>query len=139
GSASTSCGPPSPRRWAGRCCRRSTHRDGRGAGGGRKRHERCRYTSAVPFDPQYVANVLGENFKDAQALFIQPLISIQYAHLVMLAERRIISPDHAHVLREALDGITAERIGQASFDGTCEDLFFHVEHLIATACGDDVA
>ena len=93
----------------------------------------------MPFDPQYVANVLGENFKDAQALFVEPLISIQYAHLVMLAERRIISPDHAHVLRDALDGITAERIGQASFDGTCEDLFFHVEHLLAAACGDDVA
>ena len=93
----------------------------------------------MPFDPQYVANVLGENFKDAQALFIQPLISIQYAHLVMLADRRIIGTDHARVLREALDGLTVERLREATFDGTCEDLFFHVERLIAAACGEDVA
>ena len=93
----------------------------------------------MALDPQYVSNVLVQNFRDAQALFVEPLISIQYAHLVMLAEQRIIGADQARQLRAALDGISAERVRAVSFDGTCEDLFFHVERLIAAACGDDVA
>ena len=43
-----------------------------------------RYTAAVSFDPKYVAHVLAENFRDAKALFLEPLLSIHYAHLVML-------------------------------------------------------
>jgi argininosuccinate lyase len=93
----------------------------------------------VPFDPEYVANVLGENFKDAQALFIRPLISIEYAHLVMLADRGIVTPGHARALRDALDSISPDAVRETPFDGASEDLFFHVERLIAAACGADIA
>jgi argininosuccinate lyase len=93
----------------------------------------------VAFDPQYVSEVLGQNFRDAQALFVEPLLSIHYAHLVMLAERGIINNSHARMLRDALDGISPVRLKEAPFDATCEDLFFHVERLITEACGDDVA
>ena len=40
------------------------------------------------FDPEYVSQVLNENFEDAKTLFLSPLIAIHYAHLVMLAEPR---------------------------------------------------
>jgi len=93
----------------------------------------------VPFDPQYVATVLGENFRDAKALFVEPLISIHYAHLVMLADRNILGRDDARALRDVLDALSIPRLRQASFDGASEDLFFHVERLMAAGCGDEAA
>jgi hypothetical protein len=44
----------------------------------------------VKFSPEYVRLVLNENFEDAKAHFLAPLIAIHYAHLVMLVERGII-------------------------------------------------
>ena len=93
----------------------------------------------MPFDPQYVSNVLNENFKDAQALFLEPLLRIHYAHLVMLADTGILSIADAKRIRDALDSIPVETVQAAAYDSTCEDLFFHVERLIADACGEDIA
>ena len=45
----------------------------------------------MAFDPEYVSRVLRENFEDAKALFLSPLVAIHYAHLVMLREQNIIS------------------------------------------------
>jgi len=91
------------------------------------------------FDPEYVSQVLNENFEDAKALFLSPLIAIHYAHLVMLAERGIIEPAPAHALREALDSLSVNAVRKTPYDGTCEDLFSHVERLLVDACGEDVA
>jgi len=91
------------------------------------------------FDPEYVSQVLSENFEDAKTLFLSPLIAIHYAHLVMLAERGIIDAPDAHALREALDAINVNAIRKTPFDGTCEDLFSYVERLLVDACGDDIA
>lgn len=93
----------------------------------------------MPFAPDYVRHVLHENFEDAKALFLSPLLAIHYAHLVMLAEKSIVSADDAHVLREALDGISEEEVRRVSYDGTCEDMFFYIERLVVGACGEDVA
>jgi argininosuccinate lyase len=91
------------------------------------------------FAPEYVRSVLTDNFEDAKRLFIAPLISIHYAHLVMLAEKGIVSFDDAHALRAALDHVAARGLGCATYDGSCEDLFFYVDRLVAEACGEDVA
>jgi len=91
------------------------------------------------FDPQYVSQVLNENFEDAKALFLSPLIAIQYAHLIMLAEQGIIEPLHAHAIRDGLDSISVSTIRKTPYDGTCEDLFSYVERVLVEACGDDVA
>ena len=91
------------------------------------------------FDPEYVSQVLNENFEDAKALFLSPLMAIQYAHLVMLAERAIIEPAHARTIRKALDSISVDAIRETPYDGSCEDLFSHLERLLEQACGDDVA
>jgi argininosuccinate lyase len=93
------------------------------------------------FDPQYVTQVLNENFEDAKTLFLSPLLAIHYAHLVMLTERGIVSPEDAHTLRQALDSIAAREpdIRQTPYDGTCEDLFFFIERMLIAACGEEVA
>jgi argininosuccinate lyase len=91
------------------------------------------------FAPEYVTNVLSENFEDAKELLLGPLMAIHYAHLVMLAEQRIVSREDAHALRLALDGISPGTVREAAYDGTCEDLFFYIERLIRQACGETVA
>jgi argininosuccinate lyase len=93
----------------------------------------------MKFAPEYVKNVLNDNFEDAKELLLAPLMAINYAHLVMLAERGIISAADARALGDALDGISLDRVRQVLYDGTYEDLFFYIERLIDQACGADVA
>src|SRR5262249_15814616 len=89
--------------------------------------------------PEYISCVLNENFEDAKSLFLSPLMAIQYAHLVMLSAGHIISPEDAHAIRLALDSISQDDVRRTPYDGRCEDLFFHVERLIVTACGEEAA
>src|SRR5688572_8540759 len=91
------------------------------------------------FDPEYVSQVLNENFEDAKALFLGPLMAIHYAHTVMLADRGIITAGDAHALREALDHISLSDVRRTPYDGSCEDLFFYIERLLVEACGQEVA
>ena len=91
------------------------------------------------FAPEYVSNVLNENFEDAKELLLTPLMGIHYAHLVMLAEQDIVSAADARTLRDALDGISLESVRGCAYDGSCEDLFFFIERLIDDACGVEVA
>jgi argininosuccinate lyase len=93
----------------------------------------------MPFAPEYVKYVLNENFEDAKTLFLAPLLAIHYAHLVMLASQGIVSADDAHAVRMALDALSQTDLGNVHYDGTCEDLFFFVERLIVSRCGEDAA
>lgn len=91
------------------------------------------------FAPEYIESVLTDNFEDAKAHLLAPLMSIHYAHLVMLAEQSIVSRADAHVLRTALDRICTDEVKCVRFDGTHEDLFFYLEHLIAESAGEQTA
>jgi argininosuccinate lyase len=93
----------------------------------------------MKFDPQYVDHVLSDNFEDAKTLFVAPLMAVHYAHLVMLADRGIVTADEAHTLREALDSISVRDVKATPYDRAVEDLFFHVEGLLVKACGEDIA
>jgi argininosuccinate lyase len=91
----------------------------------------------MKFAPEYVTYVLNENFEDAKALLLSPMMAINYAHLVMLAAQGIVSATDAHRLRAALDTVSQDEIRCVCYDGTYEDLFFFVERLVGQACGDD--
>lgn len=93
----------------------------------------------MTFDPQYVAHVLNENFEDAKTLFLAPLLSIHAAHLVMLAERGIVPPEEARAIRDALASLSPAQVRATPYDGSCEDLFFHVERLLVAGAGEDAA
>src|SRR5262245_47107906 len=93
----------------------------------------------MKFSPDYVRLVLNENFEDAKAQFLAPLLAINYAHLVMLAERGIVSRADAQAIRGALDGLAVDEIRKVRYDGTYEDLFFYIERAVAGGCGADVA
>jgi argininosuccinate lyase len=89
--------------------------------------------------PEYVRLVLNDNFEDAKALFLSPLLAIHGAHLVMLKEQRILPLPDARALRDAIEHLDPAAIAAAPYDGSCEDLFFYCERLIVAACGPDVA
>ena len=91
------------------------------------------------FAPEYVSQVLNENFEDAKTLFLSPLMAIHYAHLVMLTDRGIVAAADARTIRQALDAISLSDVRAAAYDGTYEDLFFYVESLLVQGCGEDVA
>ncbi|HEX7085975.1 MAG TPA: argininosuccinate lyase [Vicinamibacterales bacterium] len=91
------------------------------------------------FAPEYIAYVLNENFEDAKRLFLAPLMAIHRAHLVMLADRAIIRPDVARLIRDALEALDEAEVRRVTYDGSCEDLFFYVERLLIERCGEDVA
>ncbi len=93
----------------------------------------------MTFAAEYVSCVLNENFEDAKAQFLGPLMAIHQAHLVMLVERSIVPRTEARAIRDALARIPVEEVRRAKYDGTCEDLFFYVEGLIVAACGEEVA
>ncbi len=93
----------------------------------------------MAFDPTYIQLVLNTNFDDAKTSFLSPLMSIHRAHLVMLSERGIIGRADAAALRQALEAIPLEDVRCAAYDGSCEDLFFYVERLIVSACGEETA
>ena len=91
------------------------------------------------FAPEYVRSVLNDNFEDAKALFLSPLMAIQYAHLVMLAAQKIVSADVAHAIRVALDSVSEAEVRSVTYDGSYEDLFCYIERLVVDACGEDAA
>ena len=93
----------------------------------------------MPFHPEYARLVLEENFEDARRLFLDPLLDIHAAHLVMLAETGIVPRADARALRRALANIDAGAVRAATFDAGCEDLFYFVERLIAGAAGANAA
>ena len=62
----------------------------------------------MTFSPDYVRIVLDENFEDAKAQLLEPLMAIEYAHLVMLADRKIVTREEAASIRNALDAISAK-------------------------------
>ncbi len=93
----------------------------------------------MKFAPEYVSYVLNENFEDAKAQFLSPLMAIHFAHLVMLADQKIVPPADARRIRDALDAIAETEVKNARYDGSCEDLFFYIERLIVQGCGEDSA
>ncbi|HET7698355.1 MAG TPA: argininosuccinate lyase [Vicinamibacterales bacterium] len=91
------------------------------------------------FSPEYVRIVLNENFEDAKAQFLDPLMAINYAHLVMLAEQGIVTRADAGAIRRSLDAIDVDAVRGISYDGSYEDLFFYVDRLVSRGCGDDAS
>lgn len=94
--------------------------------------------SAFPH-PVYTSTVLNHNFEDGQRWFLQPLLAMHRAHAIMLCECDILAGQDAARLLQAIDSLDEDAIRQAHYDGSCEDLFFYVERLLAHACGSEVA
>jgi len=83
----------------------------------------------------YAETVLSVNFDDAQRYFLDPLLEIHYAHILMLARQGIVPVPVARKCLEGLDSLNRAELARATYDGQYEDLFFHVEAALERACG----
>ena len=83
----------------------------------------------------YAETVLAVNFADAQRYFLDPLLEIHYAHILMLARQGIVPIPVARRCLEGLDSLDRAELARATYDGKYEDLFFHVEAALERACG----
>src|SRR6202042_2532641 len=54
----------------------------------------------------------------------------------MLARQGILSESEEQTLRTALNDLDRNAIARARYDGSCEDLFFFIENLLESSCGD---
>ena len=86
--------------------------------------------------PIYAETVLAPNFEEAKRHFLDDLIQIHYAHTRMLARQGILTAAEERALIAALGGLDRQAIAAAPYDGSCEDLFFHVEQILKASCGE---
>ncbi|MBS1813259.1 MAG: argininosuccinate lyase [Acidobacteria bacterium] len=87
----------------------------------------------------YRDTVLTHVFEDAKRLFLPAMIEIDYAHLLMLTEQKIVSREAARACFAALDSLDLDAIRVAEYDGSVEDLFFLIERKLAAMCGAENA
>jgi argininosuccinate lyase len=89
-----------------------------------------------PFpSPTYRRTVLEPIFRDALHYFLDPLVAIQYAHTLMLGRQQILKADEVVQCLQALGDLDLDELRNATYDGSCEDLFFFMERKLAERCG----
>jgi argininosuccinate lyase len=93
----------------------------------------------MPFSPEYVRLVLDQNFKDARELWLDPLLAIHEAHLVMLTSQGIVDAAAARAIRSALNGLDRRTLTTAPYEGADEDLYFYIDRRLHDACGAEAA
>ncbi|TBL73920.1 argininosuccinate lyase [Paenibacillus thalictri] len=84
----------------------------------------------------YAEVVLGPAFREARTHLLGPMMAINKAHLIMLKEQRLISPEEAGVIAGAIRGVDLEALGKAEYTGEFEDLFFQVESELLRLGGE---
>lgn len=84
----------------------------------------------------YKKNVLEDCFEDAKKYFLEAYIEVDFAHAIMLGEQKIITQSELQILLKALQSLKLDKIREAEYDGTFEDLFYYLQREITKYCGD---
>lgn len=88
-------------------------------------------------DPIYKKTVLAPLFDGVKANFAHHMASLNKAHLVMLGETKILTPDQVAKIANALNQIEKETvIADLQYTGEHEDYFFVVEAALKEKLGD---
>lgn len=85
--------------------------------------------------PIYRDTVLAPVFVDAKRFYLDSLLEIQYAHTLMLGRVGIMQRKEVVQCLNALDVLDLEKIRNATYDGSFEDLYFFIERELAAVCG----
>ncbi|MBT0957571.1 argininosuccinate lyase [Alphaproteobacteria bacterium KMM 3653] len=93
-------------------------------------------TSVFP-DPTYKATVLAPLFEGVKTHYAGHMAAINKAHLVMLTETGILTPEDGAKIAQALAQIDAELdVPSLTYTGEHEDYFFVVEAALKERLGD---
>jgi argininosuccinate lyase len=83
----------------------------------------------------YKDNVLKDCFADAQRFFLEHYLDVDRAHVIMLAEQKIVSNRELATILGAIESLDTAKMKEAEYDGSVEDLFFYLQREITAACG----
>ncbi|GGE30888.1 argininosuccinate lyase [Pullulanibacillus camelliae] len=81
--------------------------------------------------------VLRPAYENAKCRLLEPMLEINKAHLVMLAEQSLLTQSQVKNILEAIDSLNLDEIAQSQYTGQYEDLFFYVESKIIDHAGQD--
>ncbi|GAA4716475.1 argininosuccinate lyase [Brevibacillus fulvus] len=84
----------------------------------------------------YAEAVLEPAFNEAKQHLLGPMMAINKAHLIMLAEQKLISKEEAKQIAKALSELDLRALQSAAYTGEYEDLFFQVESQLLGRAGD---
>ncbi len=80
--------------------------------------------------------VLEPAYNEAKQQFIDSMLEIHYAHLIMLVEQGLVGKDEAEKIAKAVSNLDQEDVNRRSYTGEFEDLFFEIEHFLIKEAGD---
>ncbi|WP_172370078.1 argininosuccinate lyase [Sporosarcina jiandibaonis] len=84
----------------------------------------------------YKKVVLEPAYDEAKENFVDYMMQINIAHLVMLQEQGLVNDAEAQKIGKAISEINREFYKTSSYDAVYEDLFFRIEHDLITKAGD---
>jgi argininosuccinate lyase len=84
----------------------------------------------------YTSIVLEPAYNHAKENFIESMVQIHYAHLIMLVEQGLVEKSEAVKIAKALKALDIDEMKSSSYDPRFEDLFFQVEHELIENAGD---
>jgi argininosuccinate lyase len=80
--------------------------------------------------------VLEPAYNEAKSHLLTPMMQINKAHLIMLAEQGLISIEEAKTIGKALKNLDLQSIRTSNYSGKVEDLFFQIETELLETAGD---
>ena len=84
----------------------------------------------------YTSMVLEPAYDEAKQQFIDYMVEIHKAHLIMLVEQGLVEIGEARKIAKAVSNLNMEEIRERRYTGEYEDLFFEVEHALIEDAGD---
>ncbi|QQZ10106.1 argininosuccinate lyase [Heyndrickxia vini] len=87
----------------------------------------------------YVEELLKPVFNDQKDYLFHVMFDIHRAHVIMLAEKSIISEEEAKVMLEGINKVAETDIDSLRYQPQFEDLFFMMEAKIGDEIGDELA
>ncbi|MFB3163479.1 argininosuccinate lyase [Neobacillus sp. 179-J 1A1 HS] len=84
----------------------------------------------------YTSLVLEPAYNEAKQQFIEYMVEIHHAHLIMLVEQGLVGKEDAEKIAKAVSNLDIDNVKTRSYTGEFEDLFFEVEHSLIEEAGD---
>jgi argininosuccinate lyase len=84
----------------------------------------------------YTSLVLEPAYNEAKQQFIESMVEIHHAHLIMLVEQGLVGKEEAEKIAKAVSNLDIDKVKISSYTGEFEDLFFEVEHSFIEEAGD---
>lgn len=80
--------------------------------------------------------VLKPAYDNAKEKLLPPMMEVNYAHLIMLYEQKLLGKEEAKKIAKALEGLNLEQFRNGCYTGKYEDLFYEVEDALLKSVGD---